>query len=220
MQLRRNTQCQTNRAYRRCCFIQAGRSGRSSYTLIKTPPPKNSARYIVRMVAAVLTALIDPDARKIVRCPVCGMLRQHLRTASVVVFMPPAVEPGEPPISIRRIIIPYEALDIADRFYRIEARRPRRDSLKKRRQQPLSYGKCRKVCKEEKYGWQKDEKPSRDKDHLALHPIAMKFPLVFANVIPRQKANAPNHDQQHDRDIDHRTISIDGKGRILITFCS
>ena len=31
-------------------------SGRFSYTLIKTPPPKNSARYIVRMVAAVLTA--------------------------------------------------------------------------------------------------------------------------------------------------------------------
>ena len=31
-------------------------SGRFSYTLIKTPPPKNRARYIVRMVAAVLTA--------------------------------------------------------------------------------------------------------------------------------------------------------------------
>ena len=31
-------------------------SGRFSYALIKTPPPKNSARYIVRMVAVVLTA--------------------------------------------------------------------------------------------------------------------------------------------------------------------
>ena len=30
--------------------------------------------------------------------------------------MPPAVEPGEPPMSIRRIIMPCDAPDIADRF--------------------------------------------------------------------------------------------------------
>ena len=38
------------------------------------------------------------------------------QTASVVVFMPPAVEPGEPPMSIKRIITPCDAPDIADRF--------------------------------------------------------------------------------------------------------
>ena len=37
------------------------------------------------------------------------------RTARVVVFMPPAVEPGEPPISIRRTIKPCDALDMAGR---------------------------------------------------------------------------------------------------------
>ena len=31
-------------------------------------------------------------------------------------FIPPAVEPGEPPMSIKRIITPCDALDIADRF--------------------------------------------------------------------------------------------------------
>ena len=38
------------------------------------------------------------------------------RTAKVVVFIPPAVEPGEPPISIRRIIMPCDEPDIADKF--------------------------------------------------------------------------------------------------------
>ena len=38
------------------------------------------------------------------------------RTAKVVVFIPPAVEPGEPPISIKRIMMPCDELDIADKF--------------------------------------------------------------------------------------------------------
>ena len=38
------------------------------------------------------------------------------RTAKVVVFIPPAVDPGEPPISIKRIIMPCDELDIADKF--------------------------------------------------------------------------------------------------------
>ena len=36
-----------------------------------------------------------------------------IRTANVVVFIPPAVEPGEPPISIRIIIIITDACFIA-----------------------------------------------------------------------------------------------------------
>ena len=48
----------------------------------------------------------------------------------------------------------------------------------------------------------------------------MKPPLVFKDIIPRQKSNAANHDQQHFvaicRDIDHRILDITGKGRIQI----
>ena len=47
----------------------------------------------------------------------------------------------------------------------------------------------------------------------------MKPPLVFADVIPRQKSNAANHDQQHNRDIDYWTASITGKGWIEIILC-
>ena len=47
------------------------------------------------------------------RTSVSFFLRQtenafKIRTASVVVFIPPAVEPGEPPTSISRIIIALE----------------------------------------------------------------------------------------------------------------
>ena len=48
----------------------------------------------------------------------------------------------------------------------------------------------------------------------------MKPPLVFTDIVPCQKTNAANYDQQHDRDIDCRTAGIAGKGWIEITFCS
>ena len=47
----------------------------------------------------------------------------------------------------------------------------------------------------------------------------MKPPLVFKDVIPRQKSNAANHDQQHNRDIDYRTARIAGKRWIAVAFC-
>ena len=93
-------------------------SGRLSYALIKTAPPKNSTRYIVRMVAAVLTALqstLRPKNWALSRWRKVAVALA-IKTASVVVFMPPAVEPGEPPMSIKRIITPCDAPDIADRF--------------------------------------------------------------------------------------------------------
>ena len=45
-------------------------------------------------------------------------------------------------------------------------------------------------------------------------------PLVFADIVPCQKANAANHDQQHNRNIDYRTASIAGKGWVEIAFRS
>ena len=47
----------------------------------------------------------------------------------------------------------------------------------------------------------------------------MKPPLVFEDVIPRQKSNAANHDQQHNRDIDYRAVRVAGKRWIAVAFC-
>ncbi|MFR1310476.1 MAG: hypothetical protein ACLSCO_17420 [Gallintestinimicrobium sp.] len=69
-------------------------SGRFSYALIKTAPPKNSIKYIVKgMVAAVLTALqstLRPGKIGHYRAGVKVAVALASRTASVVVFMPPA----------------------------------------------------------------------------------------------------------------------------------
>ena len=73
---------------------------------------------IVRMVAAVLTELqstLRPKNWALSRWRKVAVALA-IKTASVVVFMPPAVEPGEPPMSIKRIITPCDAPDIADRL--------------------------------------------------------------------------------------------------------
>ena len=69
------------------------------------PPARNSVRYMVRMVAALRT--VSSGMRRPKKC-VCFLRRKtetavETSTASVVVFMPPAVEPGEPPTSISRM---------------------------------------------------------------------------------------------------------------------
>ena len=92
--------------------------GRFSYTLIKRPPPKKSTRYIVRMVAAVLTAsqsTLRPKNWTLSRWRKVAITLPS-RTVSVVVFIPPAVEPGEPPMSIRKIITAKDELDIPGRL--------------------------------------------------------------------------------------------------------
>ena len=69
------------------------------------------------MVAAVLTALqstLRPKNWALSRWRKVAAALES-RTASVVVFMPPAVDPGEPPMSIRRIITPSDAPDMAGR---------------------------------------------------------------------------------------------------------
>ena len=81
--------------------------GRPSIMLIARPPKKNSVKYITRIVAAFLITL-SPILRP--KKQVFSLRRNvetavPISTAIVVVFMPPAVEPGLPPISIRKIKI-------------------------------------------------------------------------------------------------------------------
>ena len=84
-------------------------------TLIRMPPVKNIAKYIIAMEEAFL--ITDPS-RRLPKAPGFSCFRKvamalNTKTARVVVFIPPAVEPGEPPISIRKIMMALEDSVIA-----------------------------------------------------------------------------------------------------------
>ena len=82
--------------------------GSFSTALITKPPPKNRVRYMKQTVEALHTALLS-----IRRPKKWGSLRRWNTamalansTAAVVVFIPPAVDPGEPPISMSMMVSP------------------------------------------------------------------------------------------------------------------
>ena len=63
--------------------------------------------YSIRIVAALRTvssSIRRPKQRIVSRRLKTDMAEKN-STASVVVFMPPAVEPGEPPVSISRMMM-------------------------------------------------------------------------------------------------------------------
>ena len=80
-------------------------SGRFSTLLIMTPLVKNNTRYINKTAPALRT--VSSDILLLKHCTsflrLNTVIAESNRTAKVVVFIPPAVEPGEPPISIRII---------------------------------------------------------------------------------------------------------------------
>lgn len=102
---------------------------------------------------------------------------------------------GAPPISIRRIIMPFDAPDIADRATVLKPAVLVVTDWKKDTRKLRSCWKRRKVHKKEKCSRHNNKEARYDKDYLALYPIAMKMPLVFADIIPGQKTNAADHDQ-------------------------
>ena len=76
--------------------------GKFSIWLIINPPVRNKIIYMIKMVAEFLTISSDillPKARVFLRWRNTANADITI-TAIVVVFIPPAVEPGEPPISI------------------------------------------------------------------------------------------------------------------------
>ena len=88
-------------------------SGKPSTVLMVNAPVSERTRYSVKMAAASWTAFSS-----IRRPNISGLfcLRNTAKalatsTAIVVVLMPPAVEPGEPPMNISRIVRPRPLLD-------------------------------------------------------------------------------------------------------------
>ena len=92
------------------------RIGRSSVILIINPPTPLNVIYIKKTVAAFLSTspfILRPKK-------LASSLRRKVaiaianNTAIVVVFIPPAVEPGLPPISIKIIVIncPASLIDV------------------------------------------------------------------------------------------------------------
>ena len=82
------------------------RSGRVSTLLMISPPAKNSAKYIIIRATAFRTVSSLTRRPKHVTCSRLWKIDRAVssRMAPVVVFIPPAVDPGDPPISIHRII--------------------------------------------------------------------------------------------------------------------
>ena len=80
--------------------------GRSSIALIAIPPNKKSVIYIRNTADAVFT--VSSSTRRLISSALSFFRKteraEENKTAIVVVFIPPAVEPGEPPISIRIIM--------------------------------------------------------------------------------------------------------------------
>ena len=92
-------------------------SGRFSTLLIMTPLVKNNTRYINKTAPALRT--VSSDILLLKHCTsflrLNTVIAESNRTAKVVVFIPPAVEPGEPPISIRMTIMAVPDSSIAAR---------------------------------------------------------------------------------------------------------
>ena len=89
-------------------------NGRSSTIEITAALIKQSVKYIRKSVVAVLTV---PDSILLPKHSGSSFLLKEAiaflnSTATVTVFIPPAVDPGEPPISIRMIITARPNLDI------------------------------------------------------------------------------------------------------------
>ena len=74
--------------------------------LIIIPPSTNNVTYIKNIVIAFLT--VSSSILRFISSALSFFLNTDIadetNTATVVVFIPPAVEPGEPPINIRIII--------------------------------------------------------------------------------------------------------------------
>lgn len=98
-------------------FVKAGAKRQTFCRADNNAADKNSRKYITATAAAFFTA--EPSMR-LPQTSASSFLRQtenalRIRTASVVVFIPPAVEPGEPPTSMSMVIIALEEPVIAGR---------------------------------------------------------------------------------------------------------
>ena len=102
----------------------------------------------------------------------------------------------------------------------VEPRSSRRYRLKQRGQQPFVRRKRRKIREKEIDGWKNNQQQCGREDHFALHPVAPKVQPMPAYVVPRQKADATNHDQQHDRDVHGGILRVSGEGGILVISAS
>ena len=94
-----------------------GMRGIFSIRLITAPPASESVRYMKSIAPALRT--VSSDILLLKHCTsflrLNTVIAERNRTANVTVFIPPAVEPGEPPISMSMIIIAEPDSSIAAR---------------------------------------------------------------------------------------------------------
>ena len=166
------------------------------------PPPRNRTRYISRIVAAFLITLSGTRLRK--KCAESFLRNtdkaEENRTAMVVVFIPPAVEPGEPPISIRMIIsispvsvsrvrsavLNPAVLGVTDWNREVQILSPR--GRPENSQKEVNSRNC-------------NQNSSNSQNNFTLHIIFFKLQFIFLNICPGNKAHTTCYDQSHDRKV-------------------
>ena len=101
---------------------------------------------------------------------------------------------------------------------RIEAGRSGGHRLKQRGKDPFAHRQPFEFREKEKDGGRNDQHGAGHKDHLALHPVAGKPEPVRPHVLPSQKTDPADHDQQHHGGVEGRLPGVRrqrGKRRVF-----
>lgn len=177
-----------------------------------SPAVKNKNKYMIKMVAAWRTASLEIRRLKKLADSFLRKTANELasKTASVVVFIPPAVEPGEPPTSIKTVMINWPGSLIAVRSAVLKPAVLGVTDWKRESSSRSSKGACTN-SKGKIDGRDCDQGEGNGENNLALHPVFSKMETIRSYIIPCEKSNAAGDDQQHDDNGDNRMIGITGQ---------
>ena len=125
-----------------------------------------------------------------------------IRTVNVVVFIPPAVEPGEPPISINNIITAFEGSLI---FEMSMVLNPAVLVVT-----DWNAAASKRFPVDKFFRSQVKKKTTGNK---IKHAVAFKIQFVCINIIPGEKTNSSYDDQKHNYHIYKGICRIPGQGR-------
>lgn len=136
-------------------------------------------------------------------------------TATVVVFMPPAVDPGEPPMSMSTMVTARARPLSEVRSAVLKPAVPGGDGLEQAHPHPLAQGQGGELVEEEPRRRRHDEHRRGDQDDLALHAVVVQAESVGADVVPGEEADAAHHDEAHDDQVHHRVGPVGGEGGVF-----
>lgn len=131
--------------------------------------------------------------------------------------MPPAVEPGLPPMNMSMTVSSFEASESAAVSHAVEASRPRRHGGEKAHEYLLAEGHVRvhavSLYEEEEQRPAQNQRERHDEDQLGLEVISPPVQALLPHVVPDEEAQAAQDYEQHYGDADERVVRIRYQGR-------